>query len=751
MAVNTKIQVRRGTASQWTSQVLAQGEIGFETDSGLFKIGDGSTAWSSLPYAAIKSVAAGGGISVNTVSGVATVSLSDPSIQTTDITDFLEGVQDVIGNSGVISGFGTSKSYDDAGTGYTTVSVTGMTNSLSTGSGGIYLSSSTVSNNTQYTVHLTGIQPSTIVGVTSTASELNYVDITTLGTAEASKALVTDSSKNIYGINNLSASGTTNLGTLQVGSNATVTGNLVVNGTISSTGNLTVGGNLLVNGNTVTVNSTTVTIDDPIFTLGGDTAGINDNKDRGIEFKYNNGTAATGFFGYSDSNDAFVFITGATNSSEVFTGPFGPIKVGSANVTGTMTANAIAVTSATVVTNLNADKLDGQDGSYYNDWDNLANIPSPITKVILTGDVAGTGSVSASVGADVTVSVAATVQPSSVVLGTDTTGQYASTISTAGSGLTGTSANANGATAYTISSNASASSGNGTIVLRDSTGSFSAGNVTANSFIKAGGTSSQFLKGDGSVDTNTYITSASIGNGTLTLAVSGSGLSGSASFTANQSGGSTFTVTSNATASSGAGTLVLRNSLGGFEAGAIVADSFSGNGSSLTSLNASNLSTGTVSNSRLNVASTSGLGISTFSSSNFAVDSTGLVTIKSGGVANSNLANSTITLGSSTLTLGATTSAVTGLTSLAATNFYGGGANITSLNASNISAGTIGVSYLPSNIPITNLASSGITFGSTLQALGSTVATLAGLTAISGTSAGSPTTLTNCVIDGGTP
>jgi hypothetical protein len=175
MAVNTKIQVRRGTASQWTSQVLAQGEIGFETDSGLFKIGDGSTAWSSLPYAAIKSVAAGGGISVNTVSGVATVSLSDPSIQTTDITDFLEGVQDVIGNSGVISGFGTSKSYDDAGTGYTTVSVTGMTNSLSTGSGGIYLSSSTVSNNTQYTVHLTGIQPSTIVGVTSTASELNYV------------------------------------------------------------------------------------------------------------------------------------------------------------------------------------------------------------------------------------------------------------------------------------------------------------------------------------------------------------------------------------------------------------------------------------------------------------------------------------------------------------------------------------------------------------------------------------------------
>lgn len=37
-----------------------------------------------------------------------------------------------------------------------------------------------------------------------------------------------------------------------------------------------------------------------------------------------------------------------------------------------------------------------------------------------------------------------------------------------------------------------------------------ANNITANSFIKAGGTSSQFLKADGSVDTNTYLTASSI-------------------------------------------------------------------------------------------------------------------------------------------------------------------------------------------------------------------------------------------------
>lgn len=51
MPAETIIQVRRGTASQWTNQVLATGEIGFETDTLKFKIGDGTTAWGSLAYA----------------------------------------------------------------------------------------------------------------------------------------------------------------------------------------------------------------------------------------------------------------------------------------------------------------------------------------------------------------------------------------------------------------------------------------------------------------------------------------------------------------------------------------------------------------------------------------------------------------------------------------------------------------------------------------------------------------------------
>lgn len=74
------------------------------------------------------------------------------------------------------------------------------------------------------------------------------------------------------------------------------------------------------------------------------------------------------------------------------------------------------------------------------------------------------------------------------------------------------------------------------------------------------------------VTTNSII----VGDGTLTLATSGTGLSGSASFTANQSGSSTFTVTSNATNANTASTLVSRDSSGNFIAGVITATTFSG-------------------------------------------------------------------------------------------------------------------------------------------------------------------------------
>jgi hypothetical protein len=50
-----RIQVRRGTATEWTgaNPVLAVGEIGFEINTRRFKIGDGVGAWNALDYSAI--------------------------------------------------------------------------------------------------------------------------------------------------------------------------------------------------------------------------------------------------------------------------------------------------------------------------------------------------------------------------------------------------------------------------------------------------------------------------------------------------------------------------------------------------------------------------------------------------------------------------------------------------------------------------------------------------------------------------
>jgi len=105
--------------------------------------------------------------------------------------------------------------------------------------------------------------------------------------------------------------------------------------------NLAVTGNLTVNGTTTTVNSTTVTIDDPIFTLGGDTApGSDDNKDRGLEFRYHNGSAAKlGFFGFDDSASAFTFIPDATNNTEVFSGTAGNVIFSEGTFTGLASGN----------------------------------------------------------------------------------------------------------------------------------------------------------------------------------------------------------------------------------------------------------------------------------------------------------------------------------------------------------------------------------------------------------------------------
>jgi hypothetical protein len=105
----------------------------------------------------------------------------------------------------------------------------------------------------------------------------------------------------------------------------TTAGNLVLDstgGTVQVNDNLTIAGNLTVQGTTTVVDSTVTNIADPIITIGGGAGGaaptVDDNKDRGIAFQWNNGASArTGFFGFDDSTGYFTFVSSATITNEV--------------------------------------------------------------------------------------------------------------------------------------------------------------------------------------------------------------------------------------------------------------------------------------------------------------------------------------------------------------------------------------------------------------------------------------------------
>jgi len=121
-------------------------------------------------------------------------------------------------------------------------------------------------------------------------------------------------------------------------SGQTITVGLPSNVTVGN--NLTVTGNLTVNGTQTTVNSTTVTVDDPIFTVGGDSApGSDDNLDRGMEFRWHDGSSAKlGFFGFDDSTGKFTYIPEATDTAGVISGTKGNLDIGGLDLSGSITS-----------------------------------------------------------------------------------------------------------------------------------------------------------------------------------------------------------------------------------------------------------------------------------------------------------------------------------------------------------------------------------------------------------------------------
>tara|TARA_S200002703_G_scaffold20667_2_gene16999 strand:+ start:15264 stop:16790 length:1527 start_codon:yes stop_codon:yes gene_type:complete len=430
MPVNTLLQVRRGSSSDWSTAnggngaVLGAGEIGLDTTIDRIKIGDGTTAWNSLEFVSVGfddiHTNAGSGVSITTVTdansqvtgislsanivggdnitlsndggqltinGEAGITLSEGTgihietvgsdnklsvsgLTSNNISNFnaavdarvtaasvsAEEVRDIMG-TGMGGGTGIHIVYDDDGNQLINIHVSGLqlTNigDITATAAEVNLLDGVTSTTNELNI-LDGVTASTseiniLDGVTSTATELNLVDGSSAGTIVNSKAVIYGSAGEVNATT-LQIAGTSitstavelnildgvtadateinyldgiTLGTASASKVLSVDSNLDV----QSIRNLSIDGDLTVGGTTTTVNSTVVTIDDPIFTLGGDTApGSDDNKDRGIEFRWHNGSSSkVGFFGFDDSTGKFTFIPDATNTSEVFGGTKGEL------------------------------------------------------------------------------------------------------------------------------------------------------------------------------------------------------------------------------------------------------------------------------------------------------------------------------------------------------------------------------------------------------------------------------------------
>lgn len=201
-------------------------------------------------------------------------------------------------------------------------------------------------------------------------------------------------------------------------------------------GNATIDGNLTVGGNLVYVNVETLRIEDPIIELGGGVNGAplssNDNKDRGTILHYYTTTPVDAFMGWDNSNAEFGFGSNVSVTAEVVTfNSYGNVRVGYIIGNGSQLSaiNASSVTSGTL------------------DQARLAN--SSLTVNGTSISLGGSGTITANTTQTLTL----------------------------GSYLTGTSFN--GGTAVTANVDATSANTANKVVVRDASGNFSAGTITA--------------------------------------------------------------------------------------------------------------------------------------------------------------------------------------------------------------------------------------------------------------------------------
>lgn len=228
---------------------------------------------------------------------------------------------------------------------------------------------------------------------------------------------------------------------------------------------------------------------------------------------------------------------------------------------------------------------------------------------------------------------------------------------------------------------ASDANGASTIVARDSNGSFAANVITAttSNATTFNGTTGNFTSVSGNGVALTAINASNITSGTLDNARTTGNTANSAS------------------------TIVLRDASGNFGSNVITAASFSGDGTAITAINASNISSGTIANARTTAASANGAStiVSRDAGGNFSAntitanisgDISGGTNINASNITSGTINNARTTAssanGASTIVLRDTNGSFDANV-VNATNLSGGGTSITSMNASNLSAGTV--------------------------------------------------------------
>lgn len=212
------------------------------------------------------------------------------------------------------------------------------------------LASATVSDLTSGRVVLAGTSGSLvdtdkltygIISNTLTMTVTGNLDV--VGTFDADQVNIdgnTIQSNQANGDLNISQNGTgsVNIGNIKFVTDKiyTETGNSITidPNAAGASGTVIIEGDLVVNGVSTTVNSTTVTIDDAIFTLGGDQALTSqDGLDKGISFQWYDTDATSakeGFFGWELTDQRFKFIPDATVADSVVSGTVGDVEFANA-------------------------------------------------------------------------------------------------------------------------------------------------------------------------------------------------------------------------------------------------------------------------------------------------------------------------------------------------------------------------------------------------------------------------------------